>query len=834
MRVSRLLGGVAAAALVASVLLAHSAAAAGANPTFKVANGRFERDGKPFRIMAGSIHYSRVVPELWADRLQRLRAMGLNAVEVYVFWNWHQAQPGPADFSTPSRQLAKFLQLAKEAGLVVMLRVGPYGCGEWNGGGFPWWLHTLEPPVQIRTYQSTYISAVEQWWAQLLPYLKNSGSLYENGGSVIMVQIENEFGSFGDVAGNPLDKQYMEYLVKMARQHLGDNIVLYTTDGGSVGYMSRGSLNGSAVYTVGDFGPGSDPRSSFAAQDQFNPPPMRGAHLCSEFYSGWLTHWGEHMANTSSSGLAKAMDTLFSLNASLSLYMGHGGTNFGRFAGANGGGSSFEPHITSYDYDAPLSEGGGHGYGSSGEDKYAAVQEVLLRWARKDGSPLPPPEAPAPAVASLGTVVMTGAAAVLPIGGGNAPNTNVFQVLCANQTTTAAGAPPPAFHTLGVSDGIMLAITKRPGPVNASGGLLDIGRPNDRAQVFVDGAFAGTVWRPSAAPVTCPAPPGPYIKNTMSVLVEDMGRLNYGKEMFDMKGFGPLAVPGASQPVLTLNGKAYEFTEPWVVCGMTLDDGLPEKIEFKPVQVGSPTAPWSYIQPAFFRGVLATPASGPVDTYIATYGWSKGYIWLNGVLLGRYWETKGPQHTLYVPASLLLPAGQGNELVFLEMERPNVTLMVSTVAAPDFSFGVRCSVEAAPAAGSAAVTWGVESAAESNQVWSVPAQGATGPISLASDPSLCLQAGPEKDPSTGDPAAQLAACSAGEKAQQWTVAADGALLCEGSCLDITAHATAPGSAVETYACNGGDNQRWSAVTAAGGARIVSAMDGQALTACTAS
>lgn len=183
--------------------------------------------------------------------------------------------------------------------------------------------------------------------------------LYSNGGPVVMVQVENEYGSYGDVSSNPADKSYMEKLVATARGVLGQDVILFTTDGGSTGYMTRGTLKGSAVYSVGD-GCGS-PQTCIDAQREFNAPGM-SPFMCSECYTGWLTHWGEGGANTSSS--APHVDSILgTFNGSVSLYMGHGGTNFGFWSGANGGGgSSFQPHETSYDYDSPVSESGEHGW----------------------------------------------------------------------------------------------------------------------------------------------------------------------------------------------------------------------------------------------------------------------------------------------------------------------------------------------------------------------------------------------------------------------------------------------------------------------------------------
>lgn len=208
----------------------------------------------------------------------------------------------------------------------------------------------------LRTYEPNYITEVDKWWGVLLPMLVPY--LFCNGGPIIMAQLENEFGSYGNVATNPLDLYYMQHLRDVARDFLGNDIILMTTDGGTTAYMHAGCANMSDVYAVGDFGPSSNPLISFAAQKLFNPPGM-SPPMCTEYYSGWLTHWLDpSMQNTSTQLLAIGVLQLLKLNASFSFYMGHGGTNFGFWSGANGdGGSSFVAHITSYDYDAMVSEG---------------------------------------------------------------------------------------------------------------------------------------------------------------------------------------------------------------------------------------------------------------------------------------------------------------------------------------------------------------------------------------------------------------------------------------------------------------------------------------------
>ena len=448
--------------LLLTLLVAATAVTRATDQTFAIENNTFLLNGKSIQVMSGSIHYSRVKPSLWRDRLQRLKAMGLNAVQTYVMWNFHEANPGEFDF-TGDRDLSQFLQICAEEDLLVLLRLGPYSCGEWEFGGFPaFMLGQQDPPVQLRTYEAGYIALVDRWWAELLPVVKPH--LMTNGGTVVMVQVENEYGSYGDVSKNSNDLKYMHHLVDLVHMHLGNNTVqIYTTDGGNTGYMSRGTLNGSIVYTVGDHGPSSD-TSNCEAMKQYNAV---GKNPCmdSEYYTGWLTHWGDSsLANTSSKLVAQWIDDILTNNGSFNLYMGHGGTSFGFWSGSNGGESSFLPDITSYDYDSPVSEGGEHGYGSDAKDKFVAIQNVLRRHqARQQAGgaplsclssfiepPLPPRYVYPDLLFTMEAVLLENLVALQPLGG----------VIKYPAKTT--GDQPPSMESIGQNYGFLLYETDYP------------------------------------------------------------------------------------------------------------------------------------------------------------------------------------------------------------------------------------------------------------------------------------------------------------------------------------------------------------------------------------
>ena len=499
--------------LLPLLLGACSSSAAAPARTFEIANDSLMRDGEPISLMSGSFHYSRTPPGLWRDRLKRLRSMGLNAVQTYVPWNFHEENKGEFNFAG-DRNITRFILTAQEEGLMVLVRMGPYMCGEWEFGGFPAWLLAIEPPVTIRTYEAGYIAAVESYWAALQPLLKPL--LYSNGGPVVMVQVENEYGSYGNVGANPLDLKYMEHLVNLTHTHLGEgSVIIYTTDGGNTGYMSKGALKGASTYTVGDHGPGSD-AGNCAAMAQYNAP---GKNPCmdSEYYTGWLTHWGENMANTSASGAATPLDAYLAGNTSFNLYMGFGGTNFGWWSGANGGGKSFQPHITSYDYSSPVDEGGAHGYGPDG-DKWAKIHAVLAKYqGGRGGFPagtVPPTEPPlmprkAYAAVTLGeSVPMLSAASLAAL----QPAYGSWPVV---------SDVPPSMESLGQNYGFVLYEATTPQGVAGNQTLGFSTYPRDRAHAFVGGvpAIDEPMYRPSAPP-SVPLAADEAGGETLSLLLE--------------------------------------------------------------------------------------------------------------------------------------------------------------------------------------------------------------------------------------------------------------------------------------------------------------------------
>eukprot|EP01060_Flectonema_neradi_P041056 TRINITY_DN958_c0_g2_i1.p1 TRINITY_DN958_c0_g2~~TRINITY_DN958_c0_g2_i1.p1 ORF type:complete len:648 (+),score=138.50 TRINITY_DN958_c0_g2_i1:48-1946(+) len=596
--------------------------------TFTVENDKFMKDGEAFQIMSGSFHYSRIPAAGWDDRLKRLAAMGLNTIQTYVPWNWHEDTEGTFDFEG-DRDLSHFLSLCKQNNLSVLLRAGPYMCGEWEFGGLPWWL-LKNSTLDIRTYSPFYISAVEKYLTKLHSVVKPH--LYENGGSILMVQIENEYGSYGDVTKNPNDLKYMNYLVNITKQNLGNTIQLYTTDGGNAGFMSRGSLKGDVVLSFGDHGPG-DFGPSCKAQATMNPA---GKNPCmdTEYYTGWLTHWGEHMANTSSKNVANGLDTALKSGYSFNLYMGFGGTNWGWFAGANGGGQQYMPHITSYDYDSPVSENGDHGFGSDNIDKYEAILAVTSKYYKGTI----PPEPPAIKRMAYGKVTLSQQASLLSAGS--------LDVLTKwnGGIRSQPGAVPVEMEYYNQSFGsIMYRCTAA-----ASGNTLSLqGYPKDRAIVFINGKRVGDFYRPTfKGNITLSE--SVKVGDTIDILIEAMGRLNYGRGMTDRKGI-PYAMSINSNPITTTG---------WKVFNLRLSSSDLNGLSYSPV---AGTA----LSPTVFKGTLNI-ASTVTSCYIETTSFTKGSIWINGNNIGRYWNTKGPQLSIYIHESML-QTGE-NSIMILEYD----------------------------------------------------------------------------------------------------------------------------------------------------------------------
>ncbi|WP_228637383.1 beta-galactosidase family protein [Microtetraspora sp. AC03309] len=557
---------------------------------FTIEDGGFRLDGEEFRLLSGAMHYFRVHPDQWSHRLAMMRAMGLNTVETYVPWNLHEPRPG-----TYRRldELDRFLEAAARADLHAIVRPGPYICAEWDNGGLPSWV-----TGRLRTSDPEFLAHVDRWFARLLPRV--AAHQITRGGNVLMVQVENEYGSYGT------DTAYLRHLADAMRAS-GIDVPLFTADGPEDHMLTGGSLPG--VLATATFG--SDPLRAIEVLRRHRPgDPV----ACMELWIGWFDHWGRPRVTRDAAEAASVLEQLLEAGASVNIYMAHGGTNFGTGAGANRDleTGAYLPTVTSYDYDAPISE---HG---APTEKFRLFRDVLTRY---NPAPEPPP---APPVLPPATVRLTESAPLLPA------------------LPVPAGPPvvsptPPAFEDLGLDHGLVHYRVEVPGPRGSYPLVVDGLR--DRAHVYVDGVRVAVLDSVNETEHQAVEVPGPA---TVELLVESLGRVNYGPRMGERKG----VTGGIRHERQYLHGVTAQ--------AVPLGD-LPPGVPFTP---GTAAA-----VPAFFRGEVTVDE--PADTFLALPGWGHGYVWVNGFCLGRYWSV-GPQRTLYVPGPLLRTGD--NEIVILELD----------------------------------------------------------------------------------------------------------------------------------------------------------------------
>ncbi|NUP98995.1 MAG: beta-galactosidase [Armatimonadetes bacterium] len=558
---------------------------------------RFLLDGEPFRLLAGALHYFRVMPDRWRDRLLKLKACGLNTVETYVPWNLHEPRPGEFNFSG-LLDIEAFLEQAAELELLAIVRPGPYICSEWDFGGLPPWL-LADPAMRVRCAYPPYLAAVDRYLDALLARLQPL--LASQGGPIVALQVENEYGSYGN------DKRYLQHLADGYRAR-GAEELLFTSDGPGDWMLEGGTLP--EVLKVVNFG--SNPDRAFEALRRWQPT---GPLMCGEFWNGWFDHFGEPHHARDAADVASVLDRMLELGAAVNFYMFHGGTNFGFMAGANTSGTTYQPDVSSYDYDALLDEAG------DPTPKYWACREVIGRYV-----PLPEIALPEPAPkAAYGRVELHQRAALLD-------NLNAL-------SKPVDRAAPEPMEMLGQNWGLVLYRTEVHGPREEQPVVLQ--EVHDRALVFLDGVCLGVVDRNGdEPPITLALAPGPH---RLEVLVEAMGRVNYGPQLHDRKGITEGIRLGQ------------QFLFGWSIFPLPLDDLT--RLDWQPASGAA--------GPVFCRGRFTVNEAH--DTWLSLGGWRKGVAYVNGFNLGRYWD-RGPQRSLYVPGSLLHPGE--NELVILELHQP--------------------------------------------------------------------------------------------------------------------------------------------------------------------
>lgn len=558
---------------------------------------KFFLDGEEYTIISGAMHYFRIPREYWHDRLLKLKECGFNTVETYTCWNLHEPKENIFDFSG-MLDLEAYIDIAKELGLNVILRPGPYICAEWEMGGLPAWLLNY-PNLTIRCNDELFISKVERYYNELLGRIVPK--LSTNGGNIIMMQIENEYGSYGD------DHEYMQRIADIYKK-AGVDCLLFTSDGASSSMLQGGTLP--EYPCVANFG--SRPNENFKVLNNFRPDqPL----MCGEYWVGWFDHWYEKHHVRDPKEVAKLFKDMIDCGASLNFYMFHGGTNFGYMNGANYY-DKYEPTITSYDYNALLSEAG---------DLTPAYFEVRKIIEERFGS-LPELTVKNSEKAAYGKLELE-------------ERCSIFDAakLLAKLVHSAA---PQFMEDIGQYYGFTLYSTTVDGPRDEAEIKFD--SVHDRAVVFIDGKYRGYYERTrEGEPVRFSLEKGENCR--IDILCENMGRVNYGPKIMDRKG-----VKGVRFNL------QYHFG--WDMYPLPLDNI--SLIEYKHESGDVKTA-------SFLKGTLKIEGE-PHDTFMRLDGFTKGVVFVNGFNIGRYYNPAGPQKTLYVPAPMLKKGD--NEIVVFETD----------------------------------------------------------------------------------------------------------------------------------------------------------------------
>ncbi len=595
---------------LAAVCFALSTAAfAQAKHTFGWKGRDFLLDGKPFIIRSGEMHYPRVPRAYWRDRFKKARAMGLNTITTYVFWNLHEPTPGKFDF-TGNLDVAEFVRQAAEEGLWVIVRPGPYICTELDFGGFPAWL-LKDPDMKVRTGDKKFLAASDRYMKavakQLVPLQINRG------GGIIMVQVENEYGSFG------ADHEYMAAIRDQIKD-AGFDVTHFTSDGPGAKYLDGGTLPD--VLAVINFGAAEGIEKEFDELDRRWPDRPR---MVGEYWTGWFDHWGEthHLLppwggndkRKPADVPAEGIDWLLKNGISFNLYMFHGGTSFGFMAGANSNAQMpIQPDTTSYDYGSPLDEAG------RPVDKFFSMRDVIKKHFPNETLPSLPAAQP---MVEIPPFELTEYA-------------DLDRLL----TRPVKANNPPTMESLDQSYGFLLYRKKID---RAASGKLTFGEVRDYALVTHGDRRLGVLDRrlnQRSLDVNLNA------GQNLDVLVENMGRINFGPRLVDdRKGLvGPITL-GTD----TITG--------WQVFRLPMQD-------FRPLRFSSKRSAKTMV----FRGSFSLTATG--DTFLDMSGWEKGHVWVNGHHLGRFWKI-GPQQTLYVPASWLRKGR--NEVIVMDVGNPKST-----------------------------------------------------------------------------------------------------------------------------------------------------------------
>jgi len=572
---------------------------------FEAGNGTFLLNGKPFVVKAAELHYPRIPKEYWEHRIKMSKALGMNTICLYTFWNSHEPKEDQFDF-TGQNNLREFIKLCQKNDMKVILRPGPYVCAEWEMGGLPWWL-LKKKDIRLRENDPYFIERVDKFQKAVADQV--SDLTIANGGPIIMVQVENEYGSYGE------DKPYVANIRDMLRKNFGNEVTLFQCD-----WSSNFEKNGleDLIWTM-NFGTGANIDDQFRRLKEVRPEsPL----MCSEFWSGWFDKWGANHETRPAADMIAGIDEMLSKNISFSLYMTHGGTNWGHWAGANSPG--FAPDVTSYDYDAPINEQG------APTPKYWELRKALQKYT--EGK-----QAPVPAAIKTCEVKPFKLTSVAPI------FTNL---------------PKPKsdinIRTMEEYDqGFGSIIYRTVLPELVSGGVLTVKDPHDYAQIFIDGKFIGKLDRRNGEKQL--AIPACKKGAILDIFVEAMGRINFGRAIKDFKGI-------TDKVTVSEDRNGYQFTcelKNWKVFNIEDNYDTYANMNYIPIENISQTYA-DRLPRGAYKGTFNI--NKPADTFLNFETWGKGLVYVNGHGIGRIWEI-GPQQTLYVPGAWL-KKGENEIIVF--------------------------------------------------------------------------------------------------------------------------------------------------------------------------
>lgn len=568
--------------------------------TFEAGKGSFLLNGEPFVVKAAELHYPRIPRAYWEHRIKQCKALGMNTICLYVFWNFHEEKPGEFDF-TGQKDLAEFCRLCQKNDMYVILRPGPYVCAEWEMGGLPWWL-LKKKDIRLREDDPYFLERVAIFEKEVANQV--AGLTIQKGGPIIMVQVENEYGSYGE------SKEYVAKIRDIVRGNFGD-VTLFQCD-----WASNFQLNAldDLVWTM-NFGTGANIDEQFAPLKKVRPDsPL----MCSEFWSGWFDKWGANHETRAADDMIAGIDEMLSKGISFSLYMTHGGTNWGHWAGANSPG--FAPDVTSYDYDAPISESG------KITPKYEKLRETLAKYMDGKKQAKVPDDIPTISVPAFEFTEVAPLFANLP--------------------------EPKSDDTIRTMEeydqgfGSILYRTTLP-KIDRSA-TLTVTEAHDYAQIFIDGKYIGKLDRRNGEKQL--DIPACAEGAQLDILVEAMGRINFGRAIKDFKGI--------TEKVELKNGGRTTELKGWKVYNLEDRYEWYKGLKFEPLK--SVKDAQGQRVPGCYRATFHVEKPG--DTFLNFETWGKGLVYVNGYGIGRIWEI-GPQQTLYMPGCWL-KEGENEILVF--------------------------------------------------------------------------------------------------------------------------------------------------------------------------